>query len=239
MAFLLLVCAAGYGCRKESRLDCLLSAGPVRERVVSLPLHPFALRVYDDVAVTWVASDTPRIEFRSGRNLLGRLEALSLGQTLEIRNPLRCNWVRDYSTPVEARLFCRSFSDLEINGYGRFRTLDTLQNKVVVVRQFGAGESDVLVKADSLHIGFVSYGKMRVSGRADRAFYFTLGMGHVETDQLEARRVKVEAEGNRLTVWARDSLRAEIRNSHTVYYRGRPGIRLRVLKGGRLERLLP
>jgi hypothetical protein len=170
-------------CAKENRLDCFLSAGPLRTETRVLPNQPLALRVYDDVDVEWIRSDTPRVEFLAGRNLLRHLKSNLGARGLEIRNGARCNWVRDYGKPIRARVYTADLPEVELNGFGEFVTRDTLVMSNLLIRQYGTGKSVVWLRADSLHIGFDAFGRMEATGTADRAFYFTLGMGHLDAER--------------------------------------------------------
>ena len=159
--------------------------------------------------------------------MLSKIEIKQSETDLEMHNNATCNWVRDYSKLMEIELYCSNPEYIQISGYGNFTCADTIKSKKILVRQYGAGESNFLFDVQDLEVGFDSYGTMKASGSSEKGFYFTLSAGKLETHNLKTKILGLITQGDRdLHVWAEDSIYGEIRNNNKVFYRGNPKVKI-------------
>jgi hypothetical protein len=223
------------GCKPNPLEDCFLSTGPIEEREFQLQDYPSRIEVFDNINVKWHMSLKSYIKIRCGRNIFDKIDFQVSENTLKLKNRARCNWVRDYSKEINIELFCPDPSYLELNGFGNFSCADTFRSKNIIIRQYGPGKTELLLKSGYIHIGFDTYGELKAEGDAQEAYFFTLRGGKLNTENLKVKNLLVQTESQvDLKVWATDSLFGEIRNSGKIYYKGNPRLNVKRAKGGLL-----
>ena len=214
-------------CTQSPLEECFLSTGPIQTKTISLAKSPVAITVYDNLNVTWHKSESFYINLRCGRNLHNKIEVLLDGVKLELRNKARCNWVRDYSKTMQIDLYCNSLSAIVLNGYGDFISADTIKSDLLILRQYGACNSKLLMNVGFLNFDFNSYGTSKLNGTAKSAYLVTLKEGKLDPSNLQVGTLELKVRGiNEINVWAIDTLKGKIESSGKVRYKGKPVIKL-------------
>src|SRR3954470_838525 len=86
-------------CKKENLFDCFKSTGAIVTERRSIESFTETI-IYDNVNVIIVQDSLTYLEVNAGENLLPLINTEIRGGKLIIENNNKCNWVRDFSVPV-------------------------------------------------------------------------------------------------------------------------------------------
>ncbi len=213
-------------CSQSPLEDCFLSTGPIRTKNISLASSPSRIEVFDNIDVTWHKSDSAYIELKTGRNLLNKIEILFDGSKLELRNKAKCNWVRDYSKPIQVHIYSKPPGELLLNGFGGFITADTIKGQALTTWFYGTCNAKMMLNVNSFALDFNTYGYLELSGRSNQADLFALKEGKLNGLEFKVEKLRITLRGlNKLQVWVTESIEGEIESDNILYYKGNPQIR--------------
>ena len=213
-------------CTQSPLEDCFLSTGPIRTKKISLPSSPNRIEVFDNIDVTWHKSDSAFIELKAGRNLLDKIEILFDGSKLELRNKAKCNWVRDYSKPIQLHIYSKPPGELLFSGFGEFITADTIKGQSLATLFYGTGKAKMILDLNLLSLDFNTYGNLELFGRSNQADIFAFKEGKLNGLELKVEKLRITLRGlNKLQVWVTESIEGEIESDNILYYKGNPQIR--------------
>jgi len=223
--FFIFLLIAFVSCQQSPLEDCFLSTGPIRTKTITFPKSPIQIDIFDNIKVTWHESDSSYLILNCGRNLHSKIDVLFDGEKLELKNKARCNWVRDYSKPIQIDLYCPPPYNIKLNGFGNFITADTFRRDVFLINFYGTSESKLKLDVGQFYLDFNTYGKLDVSGNAEFANIFTLKEGKLNASLLKIRELAFEIRGlNLVNVWVTDTIEGKILPGNNLFYKGNPFI---------------
>ena len=153
-------------CKKNSIIDCFNSTGPIT--MVERPLTGFhTIILKDNINLVLVHSDTMMLKLEAGSNLMNKIITEIKDSTLTLENNNSCNWVRDFSKPVNVYLDMTLLDTLKYMSIGNVTCSDTVRNQFIQIDVHeGSGTISLLLNQNicvvNLHYGtanIVLYGK--------------------------------------------------------------------------------
>jgi len=222
-------------CKPETLLDCVNSAGPVRE--VRRNLSAFTLlKIDSDIDLTWRESTDYYAIIKCGRNLHKKIRLeVSEGYKLLIKNENQCNWVRDYDQTMEVELHSPSPDFIAILGYGNINFMDTLKAKEIVFQHYGASKVCLAVKTNKISIDFASANYMDVSGKTEDGWIQTQNFGKFNGSNLSIMNLYLEMRAqNDVTLRVNGVLDGFSQSDKNIYLYGNPNIKLEERAKGKI-----
>ncbi len=212
-------------CEKESITNCKLSNGVVKteQRTISEFTN---ILLKDNINLILSRSDTSSLLVEAGSNLMSGISTVvNEDGTLEIKNNNKCDWSRDFDTPVNVFLNYTEIDTIEYRSIGNITNMDTLYTDTLWVRVMeGAGVIDITIDVDRLYCE-LHYGTADIllSGICGLSFVYSSSFGLVDLRNLPTSVVFVTSRSsNNLFVNAVTTLGAAISNIGDIYYRGDP-----------------
>lgn len=224
-----------FACQPEERPDCFRSTGPIRTEKRNLA--PFSkLIVRSDLDVSWHYSDSTYLMLRCGKHLMSGIQTQVTDGLLILDNHNRCRWVRSYRNPMEIELFSPSPELISLQGYGRFKTEDTLTYSPLTVQYYGASEADFWVNLNELFLDFAGQNLCRINGKTVNAIIAIQKPGRMDARNLRIQNLGLFMKGeNEAWVQASDSLWGEHQSNTTVWLRGNPKTSIKETGKGRIK----
>jgi hypothetical protein len=148
-----------------------------------------------------------------------------VGRQLYIGNKNRCNWLRDYSKPVNVHISAKNLLKIHYNGSGNITTEDTLRSGSLTVEVWGGcGTIDLLLNIPegyfALHLGTAT---MILRGFCSITSVYSNDYGLIRAQDLKAAYNFVKNSGsNDCYANARMYLDATIESIGNIYYTGNP-----------------
>lgn len=229
------------GCSKDDGVGCFKSTGPIRQEERSLgPYH--YIEVHDNINLFLIQDSVKNeVVVEAGENLLPRINTVNQEGRLVMTNDNQCNWLRDFSIPINIYL---TFSDLDTIIYRAAGDLTCMNTWVRDSVQFEVWEGAGVIRLDLMTEKtrlFVHYGTVSVeaTGYSQVTFLLNQGYGPVNTLDLFSKFTYLSTRSpNDCYVFATEDLEAEIINKGDVYYKGDPKNISSIITGeGRLIRL--
>jgi hypothetical protein len=157
---------------------------------------------------------------------------------LTIENNNRCNWVRDYSIPVNVYVHLPHLHSLETFGSGKVYSQNTLVSDIIEINNRNTSDINLDVTANSVYCRqHATFGDNRISGNAGYLYAYNIGQGFCDCSELFVNDADVISNTTGQTyVNACNGLHAEISYSGNVYYKGAPAISSVIRGSGKLIR---
>jgi len=225
LIILLLIIALCFRCKKDDG-SCITTTGKmIRESRVALPFH--FVEVYDNINV-FLSQDTAltSICVEAGENLIGGITTEIDSGRLVLRNRNSCNWLRNFSIPVNVYLTFTKLDTLFFRAAGNVTCTNTWTNDSIffnVIEGAGQISLDLHMFKSYIHI---QYGTVRLyaAGFSQVTFISSQGYGPLHAEELVSKFTYVYTfSPNDVFVYASEQLGVEIGNIGNVYYRGNPG----------------
>ena len=223
-------------CKKNSIIDCFNSTGPIT--MVERPLTGFhTIILKDNINLVLVHSDTMMLKLEAGSNLMNKIITEIKDSTLTLENNNSCNWVRDFSKPVNVYLDMTLLDTLKYMSIGNVTCSDTVRNQFIQIDVHeGSGTISLLLNQNicvvNLHYGTAD---IVLYGKSNSCYFYQNSFGRINAIDLEAGSVYSRNWGsNDLYLYAKKFLSIEIKNIGNVYYRGNPQINSTITGSGKL-----
>jgi hypothetical protein len=213
-----------YSCKKENAGDCFKSVGTQTEEMRQLA--PFDhIHVDKDVDVVLVPDTQEFVIVRCGDNLIDLIKTEVTGTELYITNKNKCNWVRNFETPIKAEVHLKSIYSLYFTGSGQITSADTLRSANLKIETYNAsGNIDLVVRNGwNELVQHTGNADIKVSGIAPYNTMYTGGNGFLDCRGLKCSESYVlhRGTGNVYTT-ATNYLGVKITLIGDVYYTGTP-----------------
>ena len=222
-------------CKKENMFDCFKSTGDiVTER---RNIEPFTeLVVYDNPNVILVQDSLTYIEVKAGENLLPLIATDIRDGKLIIENNNKCNWVRDFSIPIDVYVHLPVMRRVDTFGSGRIYSLNTLVNDTIEIDNWNTGDVELNIAATAAYSKqHAAFGDNTFTGNAGFLFIYNTGQGFCDCTSLAVNdAVAISNTSGQTYVNACTDLHAEISYSGNVYYKGTPAISFVITGTGKL-----
>ncbi len=211
-------------CERANPLDCMKNTGKIikEERILD-SITMIVLK--DNVNLVIEEADTQKIEIEAGKNLLDKIITKTQGDTLFISNENSCNWVRDYSKEITARISSNSLKQIEYRGCGDISCNDPIAREEFILDIWeGAGNIDLKVNVIFNHTYFhIGTAHVKISGKANNNYLSSNSFGVLDTRNLHTQNTYVSSKSsNHVYVYATNILNATIQSIGNIYYTGNP-----------------
>jgi len=236
----LIFCLAGLmeGCAKDGGA-CFTNTGNIIRQTRHLADYS-QVDLGDNVCLI-LASDSSAAgsaEVEAGENVIRGISTEVTGGCLFIRNHNKCNWLRDYSKPINVYLSSDHIWEIRYNGSGDIRTTGTLkQDSLAVIVWGGCGtinlRLDIWQGRFSLNMGTVDF---RLHGKSSITSVFTADYGLYDARDMKTGYTFITSRGsNDCYVRASNGLDATITSIGNIYYSGDPeNIKVNITGTGKL-----
>ncbi|HLG34608.1 MAG TPA: DUF2807 domain-containing protein [Bacteroidia bacterium] len=222
-------------CKKENLFDCLKSTGDKTTERRSIT--PFTeVEIQDNVNVIFIQDSLTYIEVTAGNNLLPLIITELRDGKLYIENHNTCNWVRDYSVPIDVYVHTSSLRTLHTYGWGRITSQNTIVADTLDVNNHNTSEIELAVSATEIYCRqHACFGDNKLTGSAQYVYIYNAGNGFCDCSGLIANRATVISISTGPSyVNSCDELGTEIKSSGDIYYRGNPAIQSTITGSGKL-----
>lgn len=226
MAYMSLMCLPFLmGCKRENMGDCFKSTG--KQVVIDRDIPQDITRVIlkDDINLVVHPDTFNRLKISAGENVAKLIKAEADGNTLELRDDNRCNFVRSYARNITAHVYLKDFRYLRYEGSGKVYATGTIKTDKLLLDMWDGSEIiDLTVDVDTLFcFNHVGPGDVKVDGKAKYARFYSDGNGFAYADSLECNVTDVNWKGTgNCNVWCDSFLVVQIKYIGDVYYRGTP-----------------
>jgi hypothetical protein len=222
-------------CKKENLFDCFKSTGAIVTERRSIESFTETI-IYDNVNVIIVQDSLTYLEVNAGENLLPLINTEIRGGKLIIENNNKCNWVRDFSVPVNVYMHVPHLRILDTYGSGKIFSQNTLTVDVIEINNRNTADIQLNIIANEIYSKqHAAFGDNTISGNAGFVFIYNIGNGFCDCSQLAANNATVISNTTGQTyVNACSDLHAEISYSGNVYYKGAPVISSVITGTGKL-----
>ena len=222
-------------CKKENLFDCFKSTGDIVTERRSIDRFTEVV-CYDNINVFFEQDSFTYIDVNAGENLLPLIVTEIRGGKLIIENNNKCNWVRDFSVPINVYVHLPALRTVDTYGSGKIYSLNTLVNDTIEVNNRNTSDVELNVAAQAIYCRqHAAYGDNKITGNASYLYIFNLGQGYCDCSGLAVNDADVVSKTTGQTyIDACDLLHAEISYSGNVYYRGTPAISSVITGSGKL-----
>ncbi len=225
---LLIIISAFQSCKKKNIADCFKSTGEITEQWRKTD-NIAKIIIRDNINVMLIPSDSSGVLISAGQNIIDKILTDINADTLDISNTNSCNWVRDFSIPVTAKIYIDNICELDYRSIGDVSCSDTLRSDSLKINVFeGAGTLNVLVNSPFV-ISAIHYGTadIKLSGICKLSQVYSASFGLIDNRGFVCQQVYViNKSSNDIYVNAQKSLSASIRGIGNIYYKGKPDISL-------------
>ncbi|MBK5286579.1 MAG: DUF2807 domain-containing protein [Bacteroidia bacterium] len=222
-------------CKKENIFDCFKSTGDVVNERRSIESFTDVV-VNDDLNVIFVQDSAFYIEVNAGENLIPLIITEIRDGKLLVENNNTCNWVRDYSIPINVYVHASTLRRIDFYGTGKISSQNTLTPDTIEVNNRNTGDIELNVSAIEVYCKqHVTPGDNTFTGNADYLYLYNASDGFAYCSGLAVNKATVINKGTGYSfVNACDKLDAEITSSGNIYYTANPVIQSTITGSGQL-----
>jgi hypothetical protein len=211
------------GCGKDGGV-CVSNSGEITKQVRNVADFN-QVNLNDNVSLILTSDNSGSLVVEAGRNILGGISTTVENGQLTIGNNNTCNWLRDYSKPINVYVASNRLWKIKYNGSGDISTSGTLKLDSIAVEVWGGCGTidlslDVWQGSFSLNMGTVDF---RLRGVSAITSVYTGDYGLYDGRNLKTGYTFITTKGsNDAYVWAINSLNANIQSIGNIYYTGNP-----------------
>ena len=220
---ILLLAAAGTGCKKENMCDCVKSTGDMVKEKRSLDDFN-KIEVRKNVVVTLYQDTVCYVEVEAGSNLVGLIRTDVEDGILKITNDNTCNWVRSYDKEVHATVHLKNLVQLDHYGSKEINCANVLTADVIDVYENNSADIHLNIQARQVWARqMIGGGDIYLTGAAVFSYHYGGSFGYIYAKGLICDSVLVDHRGTgdvhvSPTVW----MKVNIEDRGNVYYSGNP-----------------
>lgn len=213
-------------CTLDELGDCFKSTGSMvwEEREVE---GVYILKLYDNIDLYLYPDTTESLRLYGGKNLLPGILVKQTDSVLILRNDNACNWVRDFSKPLEAHLHIKGLKELHYSGQGNIQTMQALDtDRLQMFVDYGNGDIDLEIHTQNLVLNFASgTSDLVLRGSAGYLGVYAGAYGRLDTRDMHGTHVYINHSSiNDLFVQAEKVLDVELNEIGNIYYVGNPQV---------------
>jgi len=229
---LLLVMVVSSSCGKDGGV-CMSNSGPITRQIRNISGFS-QVELNDNVSIILTKDTIGTVVVEAGRNLLGGIKTNVDNGSLIISNTNTCNWLRDYSKPINVYIPAGNFWRISYNGSGNISTADTVKQDSLTIEVWGGcGTIDLTVNIwkgnFSLNMGTVDF---HLRGISAITAVYTSGYGLYDGKNLMTGYTYITCDGsNDCYVKAKNYLDATIGSIGNIYYTGDPAGMKETIRG--------
>ena len=214
-------------CESMDMGDCFKNTGDIIAEELAVE-GITTIRLYDNIDLYIYPDTNERLILKAGSNLIDKIEASKRDTILNLRNNNSCNWVRSFSSPIEAHLYVSDLHTLFYYGSGIIESMEAIVSETTfnlnVHKGYGEIQLHVVCKHFRMHYD-TGGANITLTGEAD---YFGLVSGTlapIRAEEFQVRHVYVNHFGIAdFWVNAQKVLDVELHSYGNIYYVGDPEI---------------
>lgn len=218
-------------CGKES--SCLKSSGNIVSEVRSVGIIS-KIKMNDNINLILTQSSETTLTVEAGGNLLPFIETTVNGETLEISNENKCNFLRNYKKPVNVYLSVPNLTEIAYEGKGNITSVGVLNFPIFRIEtRNGTGNIDLNLNSNEVdlrsHSGATEF---TVKGATNKLFMYSGASTWCYLSGLSANIVHVNNSGvGDIIVNANNTLLVELTSLGNIRYSGNPVVTVSLLTG--------
>ena len=211
------------GCAKNGGV-CISSNGQLTSQVRSLPAFNI-VDLRDNVSLILSTDTATRVRVEAGENIIGGISTQVTDGQLLIHNNNKCNWLRDYSKPVNVYISGNNLWKIKYNGSGNVTSQGTLKQDSINIEVWGGcGTLELTLNVGkgsfSLNMGTATY---RLHGISSVTSAYMVDYGLYDARDMLTEYTFITNKGtNDCYVNASKYLEATIGSIGIIYYVGEP-----------------
>ncbi|MEI7661111.1 MAG: DUF2807 domain-containing protein [Bacteroidota bacterium] len=213
------------GCTKDGGL-CFTSNGQQVRQVRNLTdFTQIDIQNNVNLILSPDSANHAEVQVEAGQNIIGGISTRVVDGQLQIRNNNKCNWLRDYSRPVNVYVSNSKLWKINYNGSGNVSSAGILQqDSLSIVVYGGCGtidlDLDIWQGNFSLTMGTVDF---RLRGTCAITSVFSADYGLYDARELKTGYTFITNKGtNDCYVQAVNELEATIGSIGNIYYKNEP-----------------
>jgi len=223
LVFLVVISITLGSCKKDVG-DCFKSTGVITSewRESGNIRH---IILHNNINLTLIPSDSTGIEISAGKNLLSKIHTEIYGDTLELSNTNSCNWVRDFSKEINAKVYVNNLCRLDYRSTGDVNCNDTIYSDSLIVNVYEGSGSINIMSVTPLLKSAIHYGTadIKISGHTHLSQVYSAGWGLIDNRNMNSNFVYVKSlSTNDIYVNVNRTLSASINGIGNIYYQGNP-----------------
>jgi hypothetical protein len=208
-------------CNSEDAFDCFQTEGNLVQQEITVDAFERIL-VNRDIELIIKEGPEYKVIIETGENLLNDVEAVVVGNQLQLTDNNTCNYVRDYgitkiyvTTPHLKSIRNSSQYDVSSDGVLTFQELSLVSEDFNAPGSFTVGDFRLQIEVDKLNVNANNISSFYLSGTVNNLFIgFFSGAGRFEGKQLIAQTVEVFHRGsNDMIVNPQVALSGELRGT--------------------------
>jgi len=234
--FLTSLCLLILSCNREDG-KCFSSFGQVVTETRETGSFD-SIAVYDYVNVFLIQDTLDQVTVETGRNIIQGISTTVVNRQLQIRNYNQCNWLRDYSKPVNVHVSVKNLHKIFYNSSGNLITLNAISSDNLWVDLWGGcGSVDITL---NIHSGtFIQHqgtADLTLRGLCRICSLYAGDFGPFRCENLVTGYTFItSSSSNDCYVMAERVLDVTILSVGNVYFRGDPDtLRVKIQGSGKL-----
>jgi hypothetical protein len=219
-------------CGKES--SCLKNTGKNTLEMRSLTSLISKIKIEDNINLILTQGNQAELKVEAGENLLPFINTGVNGETLEISNRNKCNFLRNYDKPINIYLTVSNLTEISYQGKGEVSSVGSLNfPKLTIETKTGTGKIDLNLISDEIRlISHSGATEFIVAGTSNKLFVFSGASTWCYLSSLTANDVHVNNAGvGDIMVNANNTLLIELSSLGNIIYTGTPAITISVNTG--------
>ena len=220
---LVIVFVAFSSCGKES--SCLKSSGTIITELRSVSTSITKVNIENNINLILTQSTDADLKVEAGDNLLPYVKTVLNGNTLEISNGNKCNFLRSYDKPINVYLSLPNLTEINYSGKGTVTNVGVLKyQKLTIESKSGTGNINLNLESDNVrllsHSGATEF---TIKGSTNKLFIYSGSSTWCYLFGFSAKEVQVNNAGvGDVHVHAIDKLLIELGGTGNIVYTGNP-----------------
>lgn len=211
------------GCAKDGG-NCASSSGEIARQVRNVSAFN-QIELNNNVNLILTTDTNGPLVVEAGKNLLGGITTNVQERTLFISNNNKCNWLRDYSKPVNIYISVQSLWKIRYNSIGTISTTGALKLDSLSVEVWGgSGTIDLTldIKKGNFSLG-MGTADFKLRGESPVTSVYVGDYGLYDGRELNTEYTYITSVGsNDCYVKSSHVLEATIKSIGNIYYTGNP-----------------
>lgn len=175
--------------------DCFKSTGDITLEYRTLSIFD-TLEAQDNVNIFLTNDTFFEVKIEAGANLIPLIKTEVKNNKLIIRNDNKCNWVRNFSVPINVFVTMPTPGALYSEGTGNIKSLNTLTNRTIIIKMTNSGDVDLMLDIPHLMCNIsAANGNLYLQGNTPLSEIFCIGTTIVQAKDLITERTFITTSG--------------------------------------------
>jgi hypothetical protein len=213
-----------FSCTKDDFCNCLEGTGATTTQ--ERDIEPFThINMGNNIDVIFTQSNSYSLRVTGGSNIIDGIKTTVEGNTLNLENKNRCNWLRDFRNEFTVRVSGPDLKGINTSGSGNFTTIDTIRTEKLRIESRD-GSGTIMITADcnlieaAIHTGPADF---VLSGLTNSFGAYSDGTGFIRATGLSGDYVWSTNSGTGdISLKVSNELSVTISHTGDIYYTGDP-----------------